>query len=305
MVKRQKQLSLQRAYFNEGFNSSLQEVLERSFGKLANAKDRIIDLDLISKQVFVSLESNNDDGVFLRVFDYEEGATGVINLDTTDTARAIEEFSHPQAKNFLKDQAIFLIVDNAVLACNAGNKMGTYGGSMLRMAQGAQVVGSEVKIRIADIPDRNVLERIRRVGVKKVHFSVTTFMENLHFGKDQSAGSRVMRMIFGESETSSDKIRRRANVVGHMQLSRGRFDAEEGPIDQWLTEIGAELIEASAPDSFRLELEDESKISESMMKKSKTVHLTKTANSFSYHNAKVELRNYLSELRNEASAVLP
>ena len=121
MAKRQKLISLQRAYFNKGFNSTLQEVVERTFAKVPNAKDRIIDLDMVSKQVFMSVESNGGDGIFVRVFDFEEGATGVINLDTTDTQRAIEEFSHPQAKNFLKDQVIFLFVDNTVLACNDGN----------------------------------------------------------------------------------------------------------------------------------------------------------------------------------------
>ena len=64
------------------------------------------------------------------------------------------------------------------------------------------------------------------------------------------------------------------------------------------------MVEASAPDSFRLELEDASKISASMMKKSKAVKLTKTANSFSYDNAKSEMRNYLAELRAEPNSVI-
>ena len=300
MAKRQKTISLQRAYFNEGFNSTLQEVLERTFDKLETAKDRIVDIDLISNQVFVSLENRTGDGVFLRVFEFEDGATGVINLDTTDTAKAIEEFMHPENKQFLKDQAVLLIVDNVVLACSVRNKIGTFAANMLRLAQNAQVLSADVRMRIADVPDKDVLERVRRTGVKKVHFSVTTFMENLNFASEQKAGSRLMRKIFGSSTTSVSKLRKRANVVGHMELSRGRFGADEEHIDHWLTDIGVELIEASAPDSFRLELEDKSKISESMMKKTKAVRLTRTANSYSYDNAKRELSNYLKELREEA-----
>jgi len=129
--KRTKTLSLYRAFFGDGFNGTLEQIARAVFLKLQNAKDRRKDTDLFSFIVFASLEEvNGGGGLFLRVFEAEEGGTGVIDLDTTDSAKAVEEFFHPESKRFLKEEVIFLITDDTILACNCKNKAGTLIGNM-------------------------------------------------------------------------------------------------------------------------------------------------------------------------------
>lgn len=108
MSYRSKTLSLQRAYFNEGFNGTLETVLRNAFNNLPSAQNRIVEIDLFASQLFASFEdARGGDGIFVRVLEFEQGAIGVINLDTTDNSAAVEEFFHPNKQDFLKEEIVF------------------------------------------------------------------------------------------------------------------------------------------------------------------------------------------------------
>ncbi|MFK8035533.1 MAG: hypothetical protein AB8B94_15455 [Hyphomicrobiales bacterium] len=301
MSHRSKTLSLQRAYFNEGFNSTLETILRNAFNKLPSAKDRIVDIDLFASQLFASFdEANGGEGVFVRVLEFEQGAIGVINLDTTNNSAAVEEFFHPNKQDFLKEEIVFYVVRNHIVACNLKNKHGTLAGNMLQLAQRADVLGDDVRMKIADVPDQTTLARIEEVGVREVDFAITSFMENLNISTRQQAGSRIMRMILGMPADDAG-LRKRANAIGRMVLKRGRFTKDEIEKDQWLTDIGKELMIAGSSESFTIILEDKTKVSNSMLRKSKTTNLRRHANSFSFDHAKMELEAYYRELASDGS----
>ena len=155
-------------------------------------------------------------------------------------------------------------------------------------------------MKIADVPDRTTLERIENVGVRNVDFSINSFMENLNITTKDQAGTRIMKMIFGMPAESAE-VRKRANSVGRMILRRGRFERDEVPKDQWLTDIGKELMIAGSSDAFKIVLEDETKISNSALRKSKSVSLRRHANSYSFDSAKLELEQYYNELSADGS----
>lgn len=301
MSYRSKTLSLQRAYFNEGFNSSLETVLRNAFNNLPSAKDRIVEIDLFASQLFASFENaRGEEGIFVRVLEFEQGAIGVINLDTTDNSAAVEEFFHPNKQDFLKEEIVFYVVRNHIVACNVKNKHGTLAANMLQLAQRADVLGDDVRMKIADVPDQTTLARIEEVGVREVDFSITSFMENLSISTRQQAGSRIMQMILG-MPADDVGLRKRANAIGRMVLKRGRFTKDEIHRDQWLTDIGKELMIAGSSESFTIILEDKTRVSNSMLKKSKTANLRRHANSFSFDHAKMELEAYYQELAADGS----
>ncbi|WP_421702675.1 hypothetical protein [Aliiroseovarius sp.] len=301
MSFRTKTLSLQRAYFNEGFNGTLENTLRSAFLKLPKAQDRIVELDLLSNQLFASFEeARSGEGVFVRALEFEQGAIGVINLDTTDNSAAVEEFFHPNRQDFLKDEMVLYVVRDHIVACNLKNKHGTLAGSVLQLAHKADVLGQDVRMRIADVPDATTLERIQEVGVREVDFSITSFMESLDISTGQQAGTRVMRMIFG-LPSQKQVLRKRANAIGRMVLKRGRFKKDEVQKDQWLTDIGKELMIAGSSESFKIVLEDKTTVSNSMLKKTQSVRLPRHANSFSFERAKMELANWYEKLRNDGS----
>jgi hypothetical protein len=58
---------------------------------------------------------------------------------------------------------------------------------------------------------------------------------------------------------------------------------------------------AGAADSFTIVLEDQTRVSNSMLRKSKTVKLRSHANSFSLDHAKLEVETYYRELAADGS----
>lgn len=301
MSFRTKTLSLQRAYFNEGFNDTLENTLRNAFLKLPKAQDRIVTVDLVSNQLFAGFEeANSGEGIFVRILEFEQGAIGVINLDTTDNSAAVEEFFHPNKQDFLKEEIVFYVVRDHIVACNVKNKNGTLASNVLQLAQKGDVLGQDVKMKIADVPDKTTLEQIATVGVKQVDFSITSFMENLNISTRDQAGSRIMRMILAMPAQDAE-LRKRANAIGRMTLKRGRYERDEIPKDAWLTAIGKELMIAGSSDHFTIVLEDKTKISNSNLRKSKSVQLRRHANSFSFENAKMELEEYYKALASDGS----
>ena len=301
MSYRSKTLSLQRAYFNEGFNSTLETVLRNMFDKLPSAQDRMIKIDFYSRQLFASFDdAAGKDGIFVRVLEFEDGAIGVINLDTANSSAVVEEFLHPKKQDFLKEEIVFYVVRNHIVACNLNNKKRPLADNILTLAQKAGVLGNEVHMKIAEVPDQTTLDHIQEVGVREVDFKITSFMENLNIPRDQKPGSRIMQMILG-MPADHNTTRKRANATGRIILKRGGFKKDEIRRDQWLTDIGAELMIADSSDDFNLILEDGSKISNASLKKSKIVKLPRHANSFSFEHAKRELASYYNELASDGS----
>lgn len=301
MSLRTKTLSLQRAYFNEGFNSTLENILRNAFSKLPKAEDRIVAVDLVSSQLFAGFEeARSGQGIFVRVLEFEQGAIGVINLDTTDNNAAVEEFFHPNKQDFLKEEIVFLVVRDHIVACNLKNKNGTLANNVLQLANKADVLGQDIKMKIADVPDKTTLEQIEEVGVKHVDFSITSFMENLNISTKNQAGSRIMRMILGMPAQDA-ALRKRANAIGRMTLKRGRFERDEIQKDEWLTAVGKELMIAGSSDHFTIILEDKTKISNSNLRKSRCVKLRRHANSYSFEHAKMELEAYYQVLVDDGS----
>lgn len=300
-AKRSKTLSLQRAYFNEGFNGSLEDIIRTSLMKLDKARDRVVPIDLISSQFFAGIEeAPSGNGIFVRLLEFEQGAIGVVNLDTDDHSAAVEEFFHPKKQDFLKVEMVCLVERDHIVACNMGNKSGTFALSVLELAQKADVLSGDVRMRIADVPDKNTLARIEEVGVREVDFSIESFFKNLELNTRGQAGTRIMQMVFGmPSDDTASKVR--ANAIGRMVLKRGRFESEEIRRDQWLADIGRELMVAEPVEKYKITLEDGSKISNNSLKKNKTVQLNRHANSFSFESAKMELEAYARELKAEGS----
>ncbi len=301
MSYRTKTLSLQRAYFNDGFNGDLEQTLRNLFVKLSKANERIVDIDFFARRLFANIEDDaTSKGVFLRVLEFEKGAIGVINFDTTNDIVAVDEFHHPKHRDFLRDEAVLYVVGNHIVACNLKNKHGTLAGNVLTLAQSAEVLERGVTLKISDVPDKTTLDRLRTVGVKEVDIGVTSYIQNLDFLKSGSSFGKVVKSVFATPD-DKDAIRKRANAVGKLSLRRGRFEKDELEKDQWLTEIGAEILEEGVSEDFKIRLEDGSTVSNSSLKKSKSVKLKRYANSFSYDGAKLELKNYFKALTLDGS----
>lgn len=109
-------------------------------------------------------------------------------------------------------------------------------------------------------------------------------------------------MIFGmPDDRDVPAVRKRANSVGRMVLKSGKFTKEEIKKDQWLTNIGQELMNGGDSERFTITLNDGTTVSNSKLRKSKSVRLPRSASSYSFDHAKMELEAYYLELKNDLS----
>lgn len=289
-----KTLSLKRAYFSEGFNGTLEDILRYSFKSLGNARDRTVPHDLVKSILFADIEEASK-GVFVRVFEFENGAIGVINLDQTDKKGVVEEFFHPDQRHFLKEEALILVVGNHLVACNMKNKARTYSLAVLQLATNAQVLSEDVGMTISEVPDQTTLERVAAIGVKSIDFSITSYLASMPMTKAERGWNPLLGLILGQVDPAED-VKKRSGSVGRMKLSRGRYEKDEVEKDVWLTRIGQEILQDDLTNDFTIVLEDNSRIKNDTLRQSKSVDLPRYANSFSVDHAKLALIDYFNRL---------
>lgn len=221
-------IALMRAYFDEGFNNTVENVLISTFQKLEIVSNRVVPIDLISSHLFAHLEScKKTGGTFVRVLEYENGGIGVIDLDVLDSTQIVEEFVHPNKKDFLKRETVFLCVDNYILACNIGNKSGATASSILNFGVKADVVSKDLKMKILDVPDHTTIQDLVTTGVRSIDFDVTDFIQNLDALTHGTEAERLMQCILRDVSGATTH-RKLSTTTGKLHLSRGRLKKING-----------------------------------------------------------------------------
>lgn len=165
---------------------------------------------------------------------------------------------------------------------------------MINFGVKADVIGSDVRMKIADVPDNTKIAEIDRVGVKSIELVVTDFIQNLNVSTSGAVGKRFMQTIWS-NVTGSDTLKKRANMIGRLRLSRGRFSKDEIQRDEWLTLVGREVAETGPSNGYTIVLADDRKISNKKLRKSQSAKLRRYANSFCYEHAKQALIKFYQD----------
>lgn len=300
-MKRKKTLVFKRAYFPLGFNSDLETTLNQLSSRFSRPEDRVTPVDLFRQQALAHVEKNpKGPGVFARFFEFEEGATGLVDLASKDMSAEIEELLPPQNRQFLVDEIVLLVSENNVIACGLGNKQGTFASLVHALAEKLKVLDKSAQFRIKDVPNRKTLEQIRDTGVQKIDLSIESYLASLDRIDPGSTASRVWKALF-LSPDEKENLRKRAAMSAKLTISRGRFKKEEVKKDDWMTHLGSEIVDSGFSDDYRLILEDDSVVSNQNLRVSKQVEIARHANSVSYAQTKLELSQYLKELDDDGS----
>ncbi len=295
-MKRKKILVFKRAYFHDGFNSSLEVVLRQVAEKMSRPQDRVMPIDLFRHQALAHVEPNPyGRGVFARFFEFEEGATGLVDLASKDMSAEIEALMPPENRQFLADEIVLLISENNVIACGLSNKQGTFASLLHTLAERLGVLGEDATFKIKDVPNRTTLKQVKDVGVKTIDLSIETYLASVELIDPGSVLDRVARALFlVPSDTSN--LRKRAAMSAKLHISRGHFKKAEIQKDDWVSFVGAEVIDSAYGDDYKIVLEDDTIISNENLRVMKPVEIKRHANSVSYHQTKLELSQYLVEL---------
>jgi hypothetical protein len=229
----------------------------------------------------------SNEGIYVRIFEYEEGALGSINFDSEDGGADVEGVEPPAGQSFLQDDVGLFIVGNDVTACGMANKNRTYASQLSDLASSLGVIPAGERLSLEDVANQTNLKDLRKTGVREISLGVSDYLASLPESSD--LGSRVLNAIWA-TPSSPDEIRRREAHHGRLVLSRGRFKKDEVKFDSWLTSVGEKIVEAD-DEEYVIVLEDDRRLTNSNLKMIKKVRVKRQYNTVSW----VELKGHLSE----------
>ncbi len=307
-MEKYKDLVLKRCVFEDvGFNGSLEGIISHIISNLPNHDDRVFDGGLMFKTFrLASAEQMLDDkGLFVRVVALNQNPIGVVDLKKSTTTLGVDEQAPPTDSEWLEEDIFLLVKNNDLISCLTGRKDRVLEHMIWKLGMKAQVIANDFKFKIGDVPNRNELEKVNKIGVRSVNFDIHDYLSNLTGLKDVDApagikgdmssfGDKIVSKIFSQPDTDNGK-RKRANTSGKIVLSRGKFKKSENRKDEWLTDIGQTLVESGDTD-YTLVLEDKSVISTKDLKISKRIKVKTHANTICPDRTREELLQYHSEL---------
>jgi hypothetical protein len=300
-----KTLVLKRCYLPDGFNSSLEKIVDGIKGRLPNHEDRVFRPELFKSYLIADItrRSNSESGIYVSILCQDKGATGLINFEKSKETAEVEEHEAPENRAWLENQILLYIVDNHVVCCNLGPRDNFLGTMIKDLAKKAEAVNDDFNFRISDVPNKTELERVNNIGVKEIDLSLTSYLstfDNFRSATGSSGIMPVLERVFGQPDSIS-RLRKRASAKGSLKLTRGgKFKKDEIPKDEWLTDIGATIIEQDLED-YKILLEDGTAISSSNLKVMRSVKLNRHANTFSVDDAKIQTAAFYDELKNDGS----
>ncbi len=297
MSDRTKTLVFKKAIFSSDYKSTLEDLLTSLFQRQAKAVDRIVKVDLLKSIVFASIrEQDGANGVFIHIFEFENGGTGTINFSSTTTSAGIEELQPPQNQEFLLNDMVLLIKDNDIIASGMANKNRTLSRCICEICSSLGLTKGETRLEIEDVPNKVKLDELKEFGVSRIDFGITGYLASLpDFRQSVPA---VLDMLLTRPGAKED-IRKRANTVGRIHLSRGRFRKDEIEKDVWLTEIGSEVVESDTEEAYTIHLENGKVLTNRNLKLIKRVSVRRYANTVHYQQLENELAIFQKELISE------
>jgi hypothetical protein len=300
MSEKTTRLVLKKAYFDDGFNGSMEQIVSGIDEKLPNKNERTYNPELFKTFEIALIEKpSNNDGVFVRIHSSEDGAIGLIDQEAESAQNDLEEHRPPEKKRFLSEEIVLYIKGNHIVACGLGNKDGVVQNIIGTIAEKAQLIEKSFRLKVSDVPNQVELKRAKEIGIKKIELGIDGYLASIDQLDHKSVKNKILEKIFG-SPDSAESIRKRANTHGRLTLSRSKFKKEEIQKDDWLTSVGETIVESGAED-YTITLEDGTKISTAKLKVSKPVRIKKHANTFAYNEVKAALYQYYKDLQGTGS----
>lgn len=294
MSDRTKTLVAKVAYFTDDFEDSLEGLLRAIFQKVSKPRERVVQNDLLKSTVFGVLEENpSGPGVYVRVYEFEEGATGVINFDSTNTTASVEEFLPPEGRRFLSDEVCMLVNENRVMTCGFGNRNRSLSGSIIKLALALGLVKDVTSLSIEDLPNQVSLRELRDVGVRSINLDVTGYLESLP--PSVSIKDKILRALLVQP-LSDEEHRKRAATVARIGVKRGAYSKDEIHKDKWLTELGEDVLTEADAGDYTIILENGKKLTAKQLRRQKPVKVKRHANSVNYDQVKMELHQFAKEV---------
>ncbi len=219
---------------------------------------------------------------------------GLLDLETENASAQIETLSAPDKRRFVKAEAFVLAGRNKVVTVGFKNKAGTFLRALLDLAERCGINDDFRRTVLQDVTNEAELERIRRIGVKSVEFSITGYLADLDPNAVGTLDSNVLARMFKRPMTRDDK-RKTSRSRGKVILTRGDIRSEPVSTDEWLDEVAAAAFQEA--EGYKIVLANNEEVKENRLRLSTTVNIRTHANTLHAHETKLAMEKYWEELK--------
>ena len=295
MGKISKTLTLKKAWFNDDSVRSFESVISAIDEKFKDKKDRKYQSELQRFYEIADIKKCEDEegGYFVRIHGSNDGSILLTNKLSQVADEKLEDHSAPDNKSFLHDEIILYAVENDIICCDVGNKESIVKNLIESVFERAENNNAKINFKLSNVPNSDSIERINKVGVKHIDFGIEGYLRSIKGIND----SGLLKKIFGVA-LNGDGLKKEAGATGRIILKKTKIKGQSFDKNEWLTEIGSDVADEFS--DYTIKLDDNSVISSSSLKVSKSVKFQNLSGGIPYLSAQLELRNYYRELKRSA-----
>ena len=293
MKRKKTTLTLKEAHIGADSGATFQELFQRVGSELPTVVSRVHKVDLYTKLVIAEV-SNEDELTFARLVELEEGAAGLLNLETENASAQIEALPAPAQRKFVRSEAFVLIGGNHVITVGWKNKGGTFIRAMLDLAERCGINDDYDQTVLVDVANEAEVARIRELGVKSVEFYITGYLADLDPKAISGVDSGLIRRMF-KRPMSRDERRKSSNARGRVVLSRGDIRSQEIETDLWLDEVAVAAFKET--EGYRIVLGNDEELKGEKLKVATTQSLRTHATSLDAQETKLAMKEYWKVLQ--------
>ena len=299
MTAKIKTLILKNCHFYAGYNGTLEEVFRQMIASLPNHDDRVYQVDMLKKLRVATVDDILGGGVFVRIVALDENPVGLVNLKKSTSTLGVDEHAPPTDHQWLNEDIMLYVHNNSIISCGLGSKDRLLENLVYQISVNAEVLGKDTKFLISDVANKNEIEKINRIGVKSIDFSITSYLNSL--GGIQTANPLstlamdALEAVFGVVN-DKNALEKRSNIEGRLVLTRkGKFQNDEIPKSEWMQRVGTAIVNQDDSE-YTITLEDGTKISTNKLKITRSVKIKSFANTVCPERTKYELQQFHGDL---------
>lgn len=289
-------LSVHRAIIDDSFPWTLVSLLGHLKSEMKNG-GHVVDRSLFEKTAvkFPPFPQTNE-AVATTFALYEEGAEkSTIKPAGESEAYSTAPLSAPAEVEFLDREVAILADGNFMISCGLGRRESLLIDAICKLAGSCNIQMSPNTLSFTTTPNRLTVEKIRKVGVKAVHFDVANFLGSLDIPKDGLIGQIFSGMSTDASFKKEEMVAELR--VGHKKIGRPTLEAVPISKNEYLERAAIKTFRDEEISSYTIVLDDDTEWKEGDLKLTRSVPIAIDGSTFSMPEALQAMLDYLVELR--------
>lgn len=293
-------LNVHRAIINDSVNLSLSEILDKVRTSDSGTSASIVNRDLYKKTIvdFPSFPKTNQSVAALFVL-YEEGtAISTVGVGKKKGNLKVDTLNAPKGKEFVDRETIILVDGNYVVSCNLQQNQGALLSAIETIARKVGIEIPPMGIDFAEISNKLTVDKIRKVGVKKIRLNVSDLL-----GSIQPVHDGLISHIFGVTSGTAEYEQK--NTMAWLELNGNggsspmTLDYDSISKNKWLSEAATQALQDDDVSAYTILLNDGTSWKNDELTLTKTVNIIREGSSYNVPDALQHMLNYIDLLYDE------